>query len=120
MKTINRFDALALLILLAALFTVGIHIASRGTDEPIEHTVNIMIAASGDGVAAGCEALIDGKLSATVTAAEAEYITLTCRGKLCEAGVLIGGTKYLALNQPIKAKCTEKFVEGRIIRLVIE
>ena len=120
MKTINRFDALALLILLTASFTVVIHIASRTANEPRERTVSITVAASADGDLQGCEALIDGKLAATVTAAEAEYICFTCRGRLCEAGILIGGTKYLALNQPIKAECGKKFIEGRIIRLVIE
>ena len=120
MKSINRFDVLALAILLAALFTVGNHLALLDTDKETERTVKIKIAVSEEGFSPGREAFIDGSLTTTVTNTEVGCITLVGNGKLCDAGILLGNTKYLALNQPIKVKCGEILAEGRIIYLIIE
>ncbi len=116
----NKHDIMAFVIILLLLFTVGFHIG-RGKDAQIQETRYLTVTVSkSKGIPQRGESLmIDGRFAVQVLETDEGSITFLCRGSMCEAGFLIGGTKYIAKNQPLKVYSDTVYIEGRISELKI-
>lgn len=137
MKRLNRFDVASLLLLLALMLTVGLHVGAPEKREDSEREVRITLAVTVLYAEVGDEVKIDGTLPARIIelyvpegkggtgklilcANDGCIATVTCRGCVLQAGLLVGGAKYVAANQPLKLIGGASYLEGRVKSLIIE
>ena len=116
--SLSRFDKLFFIFLLAALFTVGLHIGGEKSGaETVSFTAEVSYEKlSGDPCDEG-GLMVDGRLPVQVTGFDGEYFYITMDGYLTEAGFLLCGAKYLSANQPVFIYGEVSGIEGKICRL---
>ena len=137
MKGLNRFDIISIILLLSLMLTVGLHIGAPQTGGDSEREVQITLSVTVLYAEVGDELSIDGTLPARIThlyvpedkcgdgklifnVSDGCLATVACRGRLLPAGLLVGGAKYVAVNQPLKLIGGGSYLEGRIKLLIIE
>ena len=119
MKGLIFFDKVALLFILAAFFTVGIHLGGgRRSEEKSRAEITVAVEKI-KGIPSG-EILIDGKYGCTLVSYSEKEIIFSCEGLFSEAGFLLSGAKYVSKNQPIKVFSQNSYFEGRIIFISAE
>lgn len=122
MNKIRPVDKLYIAALIILFLTVGMHVGDAKdtvTDTDITITAERGTAYDFSAIK-NKEAHIDGKYPCEVALSESGIITISCRGRYTDSGVVICGAKYVALNQPLTVKIGEKYEKCRIISIKSE
>ena len=119
MRELCFFDALTFLALLAAFFTVGIHLGKPKVEDTVyqaEITVKLFRSKIPDSIE-DVDLKIDGKYKCSLSRLEDDSLSLYVDGSCKEAGFLTSGAKYLSKNQPLEILGEGAYFYGRITRI---
>ena len=118
MTRATAFDKLAFLLLLAILFSLGIHIGKSSNDtRDTSLIITLSLERHWGEPYTDEEIFIDGKYPTRLISYDGEIITVRTEGRLLEPGYLINGAKYLSPNQPLKIYRDIAGFEGRILAI---
>ena len=119
MKKLTFFDTVCLIALIMLFFTVGLHLGKERnayTEKSTIITVNIVRSKLPKAVDS---LLVDGKHECELLSINENSLSLSCSGKILDAGFLAFGSKYLSKNQPLELTGDGAYVYGRIASIVI-
>lgn len=119
MKKLCFFDTVCLVALIMLFFTVGLHLGKeRNTDTEKSAVVTVNIVRSK--LPKTVDSLfVDGKHECELLSINESSLSISCSGKILEAGFLAFGSKYLSKNQPLELTGDGAYVYGRITSIAI-
>lgn len=121
MRRLTVYDVTVILFLLAALFTVGMHLGDDGREnEPLILHVTLDVTLSRGTLLGSEQYLVDGRYEAEIENISATSLSFSIRARCTDAGMAIEGAKYISENQPIKIYSDTSYIEGRAVSIRAE
>ena len=119
MRRIYSFDLICLFFVLAAFFTVGLHLGGDKDASSYETIlIELSLTVNKGKISEGDAPRIDGRCEADLVFLNESKAEIRVEAQRTSAGWLLSSGKYVSENQPLKFYSDTFYIEGRINRIL--